>query len=56
MVVLEMWEMHPEGIGSAAKLKSARRGEARKVFGMRVATSCDRGQDRWRTELDLGSR
>jgi hypothetical protein len=41
---------------SAAKRRGTERGEARKVFVLWTAVSCgNRDQDRWRTELDLGS-
>src|ERR1700694_6038415 len=49
-------EKRKEEIGSAARRRGTERDEARKVFVLWTALSCgSRDQDRWRTELDLGS-
>ena len=51
----ESVEKGEEEICSAARRRGTGRGEARKVFGLWTAVSCgSRGQDGWRTELDLG--
>ena len=49
-------EKRKEEIGSATRRRGRERDEARKVFVLWTALSCgSRDQDRWRTELDLGS-
>jgi len=54
---LEMWDMQCENMDLRAKRKSASRGEARRVFGMWIVSSCgNRSQDGWGTKLDLSRR
>ena len=52
----ERVEKREEEICSGAKRRGTERDDARKVFVLWRAVSCgSRDQDRWRTELDLGS-
>jgi hypothetical protein len=52
----ESVEKRGKEICSAARRRGTERREARKVFLLWTAVSCgSRDQDRWRTELDLGS-